>query len=247
MGRLDGQVALVTGGSRGIGRAIALRLAREGARVAVNYHASAEAAKEVAEQIEAEGGQCLLVQADVGDRAVARGLIGRVVDVWGRLDVLVNNAGITRDRTLRKLTDDDWSAVLRTNLDSVFACTTAAVPVMVAQGRGRIVNVSSFVGQAGNFGQANYAASKAGVIGFSKTAALEVARAGVTVNVVAPGFTSTDMLAQVPETVQAQLKARIPLGRFAEPDEVAKAVLFLVADGDYITGQQINVNGGISM
>ena len=247
MGRLDGQVALVTGASRGIGRAVALRLAHEGARVALNYHASAEAAKDVAEQIEAAGGSALLVQADVSDCAEARGLVSRVVEQWGRLDVLVNNAGITRDRTLRKLSDDDWSAVLRTNLDSVFACTGAAAAVMTAQGYGRIVNVSSFVGQAGNFGQANYAASKGGVIAFTKAAALELARFNVTVNVVAPGFTSTDMLAQVPDTVQAQLKTRIPMGRFGDPDDVAKAVAFLVADGDYITGQQINVNGGIYM
>jgi acetoacetyl-CoA reductase len=247
MNRLEGRIALVTGAARGIGRAIALMLAREGARVAVNYRASEASAKEVAEQIAAEGGACLLVQADVSDAAEARGLVRRVVEHWGRLDVLVNNAGITRDRSLRKLTDEDWLEVITNNLNSVYFCTTAAMPVMIDQQYGRIVNISSYVGQAGNFGQANYAASKGGIIAFTKTAAIELAKFNVTVNAIAPGFTLTDMLAKVPEHVQAQIKARIPMGRFGLPEEVAKAVAFLAADGDYITGQQINVNGGVYM
>ena len=245
--RLEGRTALVTGSARGIGRAVAMALAREGARVAVNYRTRETEAKEVLEQIAAEGGDAMLVQADVSDGAEARGLVWRVLDVWNRLDILVNNAGITRDHSLRTLTDDDWREVLDTNLNSVFYCTTAAMPAMSQRRYGRIVNVASFVGQAGNFGQANYAASKGGLIAFTKTAALELAKFNITVNAVVPGFTLTDMLAKVPDDLQAALMARIPMRRFAEPEEVAKAVVFLVADGDYVTGQQLNVNGGIYM
>jgi acetoacetyl-CoA reductase len=245
--RLEGRTALVTGAGRGIGKAIAHALAREGAKVAVNYRTSEREAKEIVEQIAADGGEAMLLQADVSVAKEARGLVQRVIDVWGHLDILVNNAGITRDRSLRKLSDEDWRQVLATNLDSVFYCTTAAMTPMTEQRYGRIVNVSSFVGQAGNFGQANYAASKGGIIALTKTAAIELAKFNVTVNAVAPGFTLTDMLAKVPADVQTALKARIPMARFGEPEEVAKAVLFLVADADYVTGQQLNVNGGIYM
>jgi acetoacetyl-CoA reductase/3-oxoacyl-[acyl-carrier protein] reductase len=247
MGRLDGKVALVTGASRGIGRAIALQLAREGAKVAVNYHSSEDAAHAVADEITAGGGTVLLVQADVGNHEDARAMVRYVVDRWGRLDILVNNAGITHDRSLRKLTDEDWLDVINTNLNSVYFCTTAAMPVMIEQQFGRIVNISSYVGQAGNFGQANYAASKGGIIAFTKTAAIELAKYNITVNAIAPGFTLTDMLAKVAEPVQEQIKAKIPMGRFGKPEEIARAVAFLTADGDYITGQQINVNGGVYM
>jgi acetoacetyl-CoA reductase/3-oxoacyl-[acyl-carrier protein] reductase len=174
-------------------------------------------------------------------------MVKRVLDNFGRLDVLVNNAGITRDRSMRKLTDEDWMEVINTNLNSVYFCTTAAMETMIAQKYGRIINISSFVGQAGNFGQANYSASKGGIIAFTKTAAIELAKYNVTVNALAPGFTLTDMLAKVPENVQDQIKAKIPMGRFGMPEEIAKAVLFLAAEGDYITGQQINVNGGVYM
>ncbi len=245
--RLETRTAIVTGAAKGIGRAIALRLAQEGARVAVNYKTSEAAAKQVVEDIAAAGGEALLIQADVCDVAESRGLVRRVLDQWGRLDILVNNAGITRDRSLRKLTDEDWLAVIENNLHSVYLCTTAAMPVMIEQKYGRIVNISSYVGQAGNFGQANYAASKGGIIAFTKTAAIELAKFNVTVNAIAPGFTLTDMLAKVAPEIQEQIKARIPMGRFGEPDEVAKVVVFVAADGDYITGQQINVNGGIYM
>lgn len=256
MGRLDGRVAFVSGGSRGIGRAIAIALAAEGARVAINYFSNEAAASEVIEAMAAAHAersgssaddQYLALQGDVSVAEQARGMIGRVAERWGRLDVLVNNAGITRDRTLRKLTDEDWTTVISNNLNSVYYCTTAAMPVMINQQHGRIINISSYVGQAGNFGQANYGASKGGIIAFTKTAALELARYNITVNALAPGFTLTDMLAKVPENVQDQIKAKIPMGRFGQPEEIAKAALFLAADGDYITGQQINVNGGVYM
>ncbi len=247
MKRLEGRTAIVTGAAKGIGRAVALRLAQESARVAVNYRTSEAEAKQVVEQIVAEGGEALLIQANVCDQTEARGLVRRVIDHWGRLDILVNNAGITRDRSLRKLTDEDWLAVIDNNLHSVYLCTTAAMPAMVDQRYGRIINISSYVGQAGNFGQANYAASKGGIIAFTKTAAIELAKFNVTVNAIAPGFTLTGMLAKVAPEIQEQIKTRIPMGRFAEPDEIAKVVVFVAADGDYITGQQINVNGGIYM
>jgi acetoacetyl-CoA reductase/3-oxoacyl-[acyl-carrier protein] reductase len=247
MGRLDGKFALVTGASRGIGRAIALQLAREGASVALNYRSGEAEAQAVADEIATFGGTTMLVQANVGDREQSRSMITRVIEQWGRLDVLVNNAGITRDKTMRKMTDDDWLEVINTNLNSVYFCVSAAMPSMIAQNYGRIINISSYVGQAGNFGQANYSASKGGIIAFTKTAAIELAKYNITVNSLAPGFTLTDMLAKVPDNVQTQIKAKIPMGRFGLPEEIAKAVLFLAADGDYITGQQINVNGGVYM
>ena len=174
-------------------------------------------------------------------------MMERIKGDWGGLDILVNNAGITRDKTLRKMTDEDWMSVLQTNLNACYFGLSAVMPVMVEQKFGRIINISSFVGQAGNFGQANYAASKGGIIAFTKTAVMELAKFNVTCNALAPGFTETDMLAKVPEQVQSQIKARIPMGRFGMPEEIAKAVLFLAADADYVTGQQINVNGGVYM
>jgi len=247
MGRLEGKIALVTGASRGIGRAIALQLARDGARVALNYRSGEAEAHSLASEIEKFGGQCLIIRADVSNAKQARDLVEKVLQECGRLDILVNNAGVTRDKSLRKLTDEDWSEVLNTNLNSVYYCTTAAVKPMTDQRFGRIINISSFVGQAGNFGQANYAASKGAIIAFTKTAAIELARYNVTVNAVAPGFTLTDMLAKVPANVQEQIKARIPMGRFGLPEDTAQAVAFLAAEGDYITGQQININGGVYM
>lgn len=246
-GRLDGKNALVTGASRGIGRAIALQLASDGAKVALNYRSGEAEARAVADEIAALGGQSLLLRADVSNSKEARELVGKVLAHWGRLDILVNNAGITRDKSMKKLSDDDWAEVVNTNLNSVYYCTSAAMKTMTEQNYGRIVNISSFVGQAGNFGQANYAASKGGVIAFTKTAAIELAKYNVTVNAIAPGFTLTDMLAKVPGGVQEQIKAKIPMGRFGLPEEIAKAVAFLAAEGDYITGQQINVNGGVYM
>jgi acetoacetyl-CoA reductase/3-oxoacyl-[acyl-carrier protein] reductase len=174
-------------------------------------------------------------------------MVKQVASEFGRLDVLVNNAGITRDASLRKMTDEQWEEVIKTNLCGYFYCTSAAIPMMVEQKYGRIINVSSMNGQIPAFGQANYSASKGGVIAFTRTAALELAKSGITVNTVSPGFTETDMFAEIPEKIQDQIKTRIPMGRFGKPEEIAKAVVFLVSDGDYITGQQINVNGGAFM
>jgi acetoacetyl-CoA reductase/3-oxoacyl-[acyl-carrier protein] reductase len=247
MGRLDGKVALVTGGSRGIGRAIALDLAREGAKIALNYQSSDAKAQEVAAEIAKLGGACLLVKANLADPKEARAVVKRAAEHYGRLDILVNNAGITRDKSLRKMTDEEWAEVVQTNLNGYFATTSAAIPIMSDQKYGRIVNISSMNGQTGAFGQANYSASKGGIIAFTKTAALELAKTGITVNTVSPGYTQTDMFARVPDNIQEQIKAKIPMGRFAKPEEIARAVTFLAADGDYITGQQINVNGGAYM
>lgn len=247
MSKLEGKVAIVTGASRGIGRSIALELARAGARVVVNYQNNEEKAQAVVAEIAALPGVGLLFKANVGVSAEARAMIAKVADEFGRLDILVNNAGITRDTSLKKMTDDQWQEVIQTNLNGYFYCTSAAIPIMSEQKSGRIINISSMNGQIAAFGQANYSASKGGVIAFTRTAALELARNGITVNTVSPGFTETDMFAQVPDNIQAQIKERIPLGRFGKPEEIAKAVLFLAADGDYITGQQINVNGGAYM
>ena len=247
MNRLEGRRALVTGAARGIGRAIALSLAGEGADVAINYQSSENEALSLAEQLTKAGRKSLLFKGDVGERSTWTSMIEKITKEWGGLDILVNNAGITRDKTLRKMTDDDWLGVLHTNLNACYFGVSAVMSLMSAQKFGRIINISSFVGQAGNFEQANYAASKGGIIAFTKTAAMELAKYNVTCNALAPGFTETGMLAKVPEQVQASILARIPMGRFASPEEIAKAVLFLAADGDYITGQQINVNGGVYM
>lgn len=247
MGRLNNKTALVTGASRGIGRSIAVELAREGARVAINYQSNDEKAKEVAYDIAKFGGACVLAKANLADSKEARGLVKRIAEEFGHLDVLVNNAGITRDKMLTKMTDDDWLEVIQTNLNAVFYCTSAAIPIMAAQSYGRIINIGSMNGQTGAVGQANYSASKGGIIAFTRTAALELAKSNITVNVIAPGFTETDMFAKVPANMQAQIRGRIPLNRFAQPEEIARAVIYLVADGDYITGQQINVNGGAFM
>ncbi len=247
MNKLEGRYALITGAGRGIGRAVAKSLGGEGADIAINYQSSEADARSLAEELAQMGRKTLLFKGNVGERSTWNSMIEKIKGTWGRLDVLVNNAGITRDKTLRKMTDDDWLAVLNTNLNACYFGVSSVMSMMIEQKYGRIINISSFVGQAGNFGQANYAASKGGIIAFTKTAAMELARYNVTCNALAPGFTETGMLAKVPEAVQAQILARIPMGRFATPEEIAKAVLFLAADADYVTGQQINVNGGVYM
>src|ERR1700674_2305267 len=246
-GRLEGKTALVTGASRGLGRAISLKLAEEGARVALNYRTGEAEVRKVADEIAARGGSPLVMRADVSNKEEARDMVAKVIEQFGRLDILINNAGITRDKSMKKLTDDDWTEVINTNLNSVYYCTSAAMKVMCDQKFGRIVNISSFVGQAGDFGQANYSASKGGVIAFTQTAAIELAKYNVTVNALAPGFTETEMLSKVAPAVREQILTKIPMGRFGKPEEIAKAVAFLCSEGDYITGQQINVNGGVYM
>jgi len=247
VGSLKGRVALVTGAARGIGRAVSLELASRGANVALNYHFSREKAQELAAEIRKTGAECLLVQGDVSRKDEAQRVVQEVLEAWKRLDIVVNNAGITRDSSLRKMTEDAWDEVISVNLNGTFYCTKAALPAMIDQKFGRIINISSVVGQAGNFGQANYSASKGAVIAFTKTVALEMARFNITANVIAPGFTSTDMLGKVPDNVLEQIKEKIPLHRFGQPEEIGKAAAFLAAEGDYITGQQLNINGGLYM
>ena len=245
---LDGKTALVTGASRGIGRAIALCLAAEGARVAINYAGNVKAAEEVKASVEAAGGTAILCQADIADSAAVEAMIADVVKEFGAIDILVNNAGITRDTLLMRMKDEDFAKVLDTNLKGVFYCTKAVSKLMMKKRAGRIVNMASVIGLVGNAGQANYAAAKAGVIGFSKSVAKELASRGITVNVVAPGFIGTDMTADLPETVKEKALADIPLGKMGEPEDVANAVLFLASDqASYITGQVVNVDGGMVM
>lgn len=245
---LDGKVALVTGASRGIGRAIALKLASEGAKVAINYAGSTEKAEAVKAEIEAAGGEAMLCQADVSSGEAVAAMVDSVVERFGRIDILVNNAGITRDGLLARMKDEDFHAVLKTNLGGVYACTKAVTKLMMKQRSGRIVNMASVVGLMGNAGQSNYAAAKAGVIGFSKSMAKELASRGITVNMVAPGFIATDMTAAMTDKAREATLVGIPLGRAGQPEDVANAVCFLVSDSaSYITGQVVNVDGGMVM
>ena len=243
---LAGQIALVTGASRGIGRAIALQLAEAGAEVVVNYASSAEAAEQVVSAITTAGGSSYALKADVSQEEQVDQLIGAVLEKSSRIDVLINNAGITRDGLLMRMKTPDWQAVLDLNLSGVFLCTRAVTRPMLKQKQGRIINITSVVGLMGNAGQANYAAAKAGVIGFTKSTARELASRGITVNAVAPGFIATDMTKDL--AAEALLNA-IPLGRYGEVDEVAGAVRFLAADpaAAYITGQVLQVDGGMVM
>lgn len=248
MSRLSGKRALVTGASRGIGRAVALRLAAEGASVALNYRAGREEAEAVAAEIEASGGSAAVVQGDVAAAEEAEALVGAAAEAMGGLDILVNNAGLTRDNLLMRLSEEDWDAALNTNLKGAFLCAKAAIRPMLRQRFGRIVNMSSVVALTGNPGQANYAAAKAGLIGFTRTVAREVASRGVTVNALAPGFIETQMIESIPEDLRARILERIPLGRFGAPEDVAGCVAFLCGDdGAYITGQTISIDGGLSL
>src|SRR3989442_15721099 len=246
--KLQGRTALVTGGSRGIGRAIARALAEEGADVAINYVSSEPAAKEVAEQIRKMGRHSVLAQADVGDYPDTFRMAQDLVKEFGHLDILVNNAGINSDKTFVKMDHASWRKELSINLDGGFNCTKVFIDQMIAQGYGRGVNITSVIGQIGNFGQANYAASKAGVPPFTKPLAKELAGKGITVNAVAPGFVETEMLASIPDKGKERLLAQIPLKRFGTAQEVARAVVYIVSsDGDYITGSEISINGGLLM
>lgn len=245
---LKGKVAVVTGGSRGIGKSIALTLGRLGANIVINYARNANAADEVIEELKALGVKAMAVQANVADAEQAKRLINAAIEGFGSIHILVNNAGITRDNLLMRMKDSDWQEVIDTNLTGVFNCTRAAIRAMMKQRSGRIVNISSIVGIRGNAGQANYCASKAGVIGFTKSAARELGSRGITVNVVAPGFIETDMTDVLPVNIKEQMLKSIPLNRAGTPEDIAEVVAFLCSDtASYVTGQTISVDGGMVM
>jgi 3-oxoacyl-[acyl-carrier protein] reductase len=245
---LQDKVAVVTGSSRGIGRAIALELARRGAKVVVNYNSSADAANEVVEAIERDGGEAIAVQADVRDLDQAKRLVKAAIDTFDRIDILVNNAGTTRDQLLMLMSEKDWDLVLETNLKGVFNCCKAAARPMMRQRSGRIVNISSVSGIVGQGGQTNYAASKAGMIGFTKSLAKELGSRNITVNAVAPGFVLTDLTSDLSGDLKEQAKEATPLGRMGQPAEIAYAVAFLASDrASFITGEVLTVDGGLAM
>ncbi|MEX0801594.1 MAG: 3-oxoacyl-ACP reductase family protein [Dehalococcoidia bacterium] len=245
MSCLNDKVAIVTGSSRGLGRAIVRELAGHGAKVAINYYQSKAEAESLHQELTGKGQEAIIVQAGVAHPDEVQKLIDTTVETFGGIDILVNNAGVNRDRTIRRMTHEEWREVIATDLDSVFNCTYAAAPHMIERGAGRIVNMSSIVGQMGNLGQSNYAAAKAGIVGFTKSAAQEFARFNITVNAMCPGFIETEMVTNLTPEVQEALLAKIPLGRFGKPEEVARLCRFLVTEGEYITGAQININGGM--
>ena len=224
---LEGKSAIVTGSSRGIGRAVALTLAEAGADVAINYNQSAEKANEVKKEIEGMGRKCVVVQADVSRFEDAQKLAGEALKEFGKVDILVNNAGINRDKTLRRMTPEEWEEVIRVNLNGIYYCTKAVIDSMIEKKGGVIVSLSSIIGEMGNIGQANYATTKAGIMGFTKSMAKELARNNIRVNAVAPGFIETDMLATVPDDIREGIKKQIPLGRFGTPEEIALSILYL--------------------
>lgn len=242
------RLALVTGGSRGIGRAIALHLASCGYRVAVNYQSAQGAAEELVQSIRSSGGEAAAFQADVSDSDQVKALFKDVSEKMGSVEVLVANAGVTRDNLLMRMKDEDWQKVLTTNLNSVYYCTREAIRPMMKARYGRIIAISSVVGLTGNAGQANYAAAKAGVLGLMKSLARELASRGITANSIAPGYIETDMTAVLPEEVRAAVLEKIPLARYGQPEDIAKAVAFLASeDASYITGQVLAVDGGMTM
>jgi 3-oxoacyl-[acyl-carrier protein] reductase len=243
-----GRVAIVTGGGRGIGRAVAVRLAEEGASVAISYRKDAAAAEEAAAAVRAAGVECEIFKGDVASPEDVQALFKGVGDAFGRVDIVINNAGITRDNIMLRMKEEEFDDVLRTNLGGTYLCTRAALRPMVRARWGRIVNVSSVVGLVGNAGQANYAASKAGIIGFTKSVAREVAQRGITANAIAPGYVETELTGSLPEDVKDRIRDQVPLGRFGEAEEVAEVVAFLAGEGvGYVTGQTIAVDGGMTM
>ncbi len=244
----EGKVAVVTGASRGIGKAVALKLAEKGALVIINYNGSLERAKEVKKTIELNGQKAELYQCDISDYSACQDFIKNVIEQFGRIDILVNNAGITKDNLLIKMSEEEFDGVLDTNLKGTFNCMRFTARQMIKQRSGRIINLSSVSGVMGNAGQANYSASKAGVIGLTKSAARELASRGITVNAVAPGFINTEMTEVLPDRVKELSCAQIPLGHFGEPEDIAEAVVFLASQkARYITGQVLGVDGGIAM
>ncbi len=242
----DNKIALITGASRGIGKAIALELSSQGAYVVVNYHRSVSAAEELSNKIANSGGKCKLTRFDVSDFARVQEEIDKVAEELGGLHILVNNAGIAKDGLLLRMRESDWDEVLSVNLKGVFNCTKAASRIMLKQRYGRIVNITSIVGEMGNVGQTNYSASKAGIIGFTKSTAKELGSRNITVNAISPGFIETDITRDLSQKIKDAYIEAIPLGRFGKPDDVAKAVMFLTSDdASYITGEVIRVNGGL--
>jgi len=245
---LTGKIAVVTGGSRGIGRAICQRLAAQGAKVIVNYVSNPAAAEETVESIRAQGGSAESVQFNVAVPGEIEAAFQKILEEQGRVDILVNNAGITRDGLLMKMKEEQWDEVLNTNLKGVFLCTKAVTRAMMKQRWGRIINITSVIGFAGNAGQANYAAAKAGIIGFTKSVARELASRGITVNGVAPGYIVTDMTKDLSEEISNTIKGEIPMGILGEAEDVAGAVAYLASDdARYVTGQFLHVNGGMFM
>lgn len=248
MGKLEGKSAIITGASRGIGKDIAIYLANEGAKVVVNYSGSKEKAEAVVEEIKARGGIAFAAQANIDQAEDVQSLVKQTLEAFGSIDILVNNAGITRDNLIMRMKEQEWDDVLNTNLKGVFLCTKAVTRQMMKQRNGRIINITSIVGVSGNAGQANYVAAKAGVIGLTKSSAKELASRNITVNSVAPGFITTDMTDALPEEVKSQMLSQIPLAKFGNPEDIAKAVAFLASeDANYITGQTLHVNGGMYM